>query len=309
MNQVNRVTNRPTSPPKKPAVQARPPQDVPQVSSARQAWRRMARNRGAMAGLVIIIVLVVTAAFAPGLAPHDPFRQDLGQMAKGSSPDHLLGTDELGRDVLSRIIYGSRLSLLVSVISVGIGLLVGVPLGLVSGFFGGKLDLMLQRLVDMMLAFPGILLAIIVTGVLGVGLANAMIAIGIVFVPTYARLVRSSVLAVKQKEYVEAARALGATNFTIVSRHVLPNCLSPLIVQSTLNVGSAILWAAGLGFLGLGAQAPQAEWGAMLSNGRMYLRAAPHVVTSPGLAIMLTVLGFNLVGDGLRDALDPKMKR
>lgn len=283
--------------------------DVGRVSSARHAWRRMVRNKGAAVGLVIIALILIMAAFAPKLAPHDPYRQDLGQMAKSPSPGHPLGTDELGRDVLSRIIFGSRLSLLVSVISVSIGLLVGVPLGLVSGFFGGKLDFVLQRIVDMMLAFPGILLAIIVTGVLGVGLTNAMIAIGIVFVPTYARLVRSSVLAVKQKEFIEAARALGAGNFTIVLRHVLPNCLSPLIVQSTLNIGSAILWAAGLGFLGLGAQPPQAEWGAMLSNGRMYLRAAPHVVTFPGLAIMLTVLGFNLVGDGLRDALDPKMKR
>ncbi|MFW5686796.1 MAG: ABC transporter permease, partial [Halanaerobium sp.] len=192
-------------------------------------------------------------------------------------------------------------------ISVAIGLVVGVPVGAISGYYGGKIDIFVQRLVDIMMAFPGMLLAIIIVAVMGVGLVNAMIAVGIVSIPTYIRLVRGSVLSIKNKEFVQAAKAIGVRESVIIFKHILPHCLAPIIVQSSLQIGVAILWAAGLGFLGLGAQAPTPEWGAMLSQGRGYIRTAHHVTTYPGIAIMLSVLGFNLLGDGLRDALDPKM--
>ncbi len=274
-----------------------------------KAFRRLKRNKIAMAGTVCIILLFLVALLAPQIAPYDPFDTDFFHTLEGPSRDHLLGRDDLGRDVLSRIIYGTRISLNIGFISVAIGLVVGLPVGAISGYYGGKLDLIVQRLVDIMMAFPGMLLAIVIVSVMGVGLVNAMIAVGIVSIPTYIRLVRGSVLSVKNKEYVEAARALGVNDKRIIFRHVVPQCLAPIIVQSSLQVGTAILWAAGLGFLGLGAQAPIPEWGAMLSQGRGYIRTAHHVTTFPGLAIMLAVLGFNLLGDGLRDALDPKMDK
>lgn len=273
-----------------------------------ETWRRLVRNRIAVLGMVIVLGFVILAVFAPYVAPHDPVDQDLTKHFERPSPGHPLGRDELGRDILSRVIYGARISLTIGLIAVGIGLGVGVPLGAISGYYGGKLDLFVQRIIDITLAFPGILLAIILVSTLGISLGNAMIAIGIVSIPVYVRLVRGSVLAARENEYVQAARAIGLGDFTIITRYILRNCLSPIIVQSTVHIPSAILWAAGLGFLGLGAQPPTPEWGAMLSGGRDYLRVAPHVATYPGLAIALTVLGFNLFGDGLRDALDPKMK-
>lgn len=274
-----------------------------------KAFRQLKRNRLAIAGLIFILALFVIAALAPVVAPHDPYQTDFFRTLEGPSSEHLLGTDDLGRDVLSRIIHGARISISIGFISVAIGLAVGVPVGAISGYYGGKIDILVQRIVDIMMAFPGMLLAIIIVSVMGVGLVNAMIAVGIVSIPTYIRLVRGSVLSIKNKEFVDAAHALGVRESMIIFKHVVPHCLAPIIVQSSLQVGAAILWAAGLGFLGLGAQAPIPEWGAMLSQGRGYIRTAHHVTTYPGLAIMLTVLGFNLFGDGLRDALDPKMSR
>lgn len=274
-----------------------------------KAFRQLKRNRLAIAGIIFILTLFVVAALAPVVAPHDPYQTDFFRTLEGPSSQHLLGTDDLGRDVLSRIIHGARISITIGFISVAIGLAVGVPIGAISGYYGGKIDILVQRLVDIMMAFPGMLLAIIIVSVMGVGLVNAMIAVGIVSIPTYIRLVRGSVLSIKNKEFVDAAKALGVSEAKIIFKHVVPHCLAPIIVQSSLQVGAAILWAAGLGFLGLGAQAPIPEWGAMLSQGRGYIRTAHHVTTYPGLAIMFTVLGFNLFGDGLRDALDPKMSR
>ncbi|MCS7216163.1 MAG: ABC transporter permease [Candidatus Bipolaricaulota bacterium] len=270
--------------------------------------RRLARHRLALFGAAVILLFAVCAIFAPYIAPHDPYAFSLAKKLQPPSRLHLLGTDELGRDLLSRIIHGTRVSLLMALISVAIGLAVGVPVGALSGFYGGWFDLLVQRAVDILLAFPGILLAIVVVAILGPGLWNAMLAVGISFIPTYVRVVRGSVLELREKEFVEAARALGTHSLAIIRRHILPNCLAPIIVLSTLQLASAILWASGLGFLGLGAQPPTPEWGTMLGRSQLYIRVAPHVAIFPGLAIALAVLGFNLLGDGLRDALDPRLK-
>ncbi|GAA5338086.1 ABC transporter permease [Thermus scotoductus] len=221
---------------------------------------------------------------------------------------YLLGTDEQGRDLFSRILYGIPISLTIGLVAVGIGLLLGVPLGALSAYLGGRVDLLVQRLVDVMLAFPGILLAIVLVAILGPGLGNAMIAVGIAAVPIYARLIRGVVLSLKALDYVEAARALGASDTRILLRHILPNALGPILIQSSLQMAIAILFAAGLGFLGLGARPPEPEWGLMLARGREYLAVAPHVATFPGLAIVGLVLAFNLLGDALRDALDPRSR-
>ncbi|MFP4643317.1 MAG: ABC transporter permease [Spirochaetales bacterium] len=278
------------------------------VSEWRQVGKHLLHNRSAMAGVFIIGAFVICAIFAPYLATHSPFETDLLNRFEGSGGEHFLGTDDLGRDLYSRMLFGSRISLNIGFISVAIGAAIGIPIGAISGFYGGKLDIFSQRIIDIMIAFPGILLAIMVVTVLGVGVQNVMVATGIASVPIYARLVRGSVLAAKEESYVEAARAAGLSDFTIIFRHILPNCLAPIIVQSTFQIATSILFAAGLGFLGLGAQAPNPEWGAILSNGRAYIRTAHHLTTYPGLAILLMVLGFNLLGDGLRDALDPKSR-
>lgn len=274
-----------------------------------RALRRLLKNRAAKVGLGVVFLTVIAAVFAPFIAPYDPIGAELDEIIQPPSGTHLLGTDELGRDILSRIIYGSRISLTLGIVSVGIGLFGGIPLGMIGAYWGGWADLIIMRLIDILLAFPAILLAIVVVSILGPGLYNAMIAVGISQLPIYARLVRGVVLSIKEKEFVEAAKAVGAGDPRIISRHILPNSLAPIIVQATLNIASAILSAAALGFLGLGAQPPTPEWGTMLSKGRLYLRVAPHVTTFPGLAIVITVLGFNLFGDGLRDALDPRMTR
>ena len=221
---------------------------------------------------------------------------------------YMLGTDEQGRDLFSRLVHGAWISMFIGMISISIGLLVGVPLGAISGFFGGRIDLFVQRIVDIMLAFPGVLLAIVLVATFGTGLTNLMIAVGIASIPIYARLVRGSVLAIRQREFVDAAIALGRTRWSVLFKHALPNAIAPIIVQSSLQMAVAILFAAGLGFLGLGAKPPQPEWGLMLARGREYLATAPHVATFPGLAIISVVLGFNLVGDALRTALDPRIK-
>jgi peptide/nickel transport system permease protein len=269
-------------------------------------WRRLKRNRLALVGGGILTFFLLTAAGAPLLAPADPLVQDLYHRLSPPSYEHPFGTDDFGRDVLSRVIYGSRISLRIGVVAVLIALVVGSSIGLVAGYWGGKIDQVLMRIMDLLLAFPSILLAIGIVAVLGPGLENAMLAIGTVAVPQYARLVRGSVLTIREQEYVAAARALGAGDVRIVLYAVLPNCLTPLIVQSTLGLATAILDAAGLSFLGLGAQPPLPEWGAMLNGGRELVLSAPWVLTFPGLAIFLNVLAFNLLGDGLRDALDPR---
>jgi peptide/nickel transport system permease protein len=277
-------------------------------SAGSVVWRRLRRNRSAVLGLAILATFATCGVLAPLLAPYDPYASDLEKSLRPPGPAHWLGTDELGRDILSRILYGARVSMVIGTIAVGIGVAVGVPVGLFSGYFGGWVDLLSQRAIDVLLAFPSTVLAILMVVILGVGLVNVMVAVGVVSVPTYARLVRAQVLSLKEQEFVEAARALGAGTARIVFRHVLPNTLAVLIVQTTLQVASAILSAAALGFLGLGVQQPTAEWGAMLSTARQYIQLAPHTLLFPGLAIMLTVLGFNLFGDGLRDALDPRIR-
>ncbi|AZR74484.1 peptide ABC transporter permease [Anoxybacter fermentans] len=274
----------------------------------KNAWKRLLKNRAAVLGMVIIALIVFSAIFAPYIAPYDPIKQNILARYKPPSAKHLLGTDELGRDILSRIIYGARYSLLIGIISISLALIFGIILGVLAGYYGGLVDLLIMRVVDIMLAFPYILLAIAIVAILGPELRNAMIAISIVNIPRFARLIRSSVLSIKESEYVQAAKALGASDLRIIIKYLLPNSMAPLIVQSTLSIASAILSAAGLSFLGLGAQPPTPEWGAMLSDARSALQLAPWVVTFPGIAIMLNVLGFNLLGDGLRDALDPKLK-
>ena len=272
------------------------------------AWRRLRRNRWALVGLLIVAAFALAAIFAPYAAPHDPIEQDLDAQLLPPSREHLLGTDDLGRDLLSRIIYGGRVSLTVGIVSVGLALGAGTLLGLFAGYYGRWAESVTMRVMDVMLAFPATLLAIFIVGIRGPGLNNAMLAIGVINIPIFARLVRGSVLRVRQEEFVEAARVLGGSPARIIGRHVLPNILAPVIVQATLGIGAAILEAAGLSFLGLGAQAPTPEWGAMLTNTREFLRDAPWAATFPGIAILLTVVGFNLLGDGLRDALDPRLR-
>jgi ABC-type dipeptide/oligopeptide/nickel transport system permease subunit len=271
-----------------------------------ESGQRFARHRAALLGLAVLVALVGASLAAPLLTRFDPERQSLAQALRPPSAEHPLGTDHLGRDLLARLLYGGRLSLLIGFLAVALGLAVGVPLGAISGFRGGFTDLAVQRVADVLLSFPGFLLALALVAMLGVGLQNVVVAVGVGAVPSFIRLVRASVLAIREQPYVEAARALGQRQAPIVFRHVLPNALAPVIVQATLNLGSAILVAAGLGFLGLGVQPPTAEWGAMLGEGRQYIFRAPALTTYPGLAIFLAVLGFNLFGDGLRDALDPR---
>ena len=269
---------------------------------------RLLRHRGAVVGGVIVVLLAVVALLAPWLAPHDPDAMRLGENLRPPSWTHPFGTDSLGRDVLSQVMFGARISLIIGGVSVGLALMGGVPIGLAAGFAGGWFDRLTMRVVDILVSFPTILLAIIVITIFGPGLRNAMIAIGIAQVPLYARLTRGAVLKVKALDYVLAARASGARESRVLWRHVVPNCLPPLLVQSTLFFATAILSAAYLGFLGLGAQPPTAEWGTMLSKARDFLRVAPHVSIFPGLTIMVTVIGLNLLGDGLRDVLDPRTR-
>jgi ABC-type dipeptide/oligopeptide/nickel transport system permease subunit len=270
-------------------------------------WRRFRRHRTAMTGLGVLGLMLVLACTASLWTAHDRTRQQLSQALRPISVQHPCGTDHLGRDMLARLLYGGRLSLLIGGFAVGIGLVVGVPLGALSGFHGGLTDMLIQRLADVLLSFPGFLLALSLVSMLGVGLQNVIMAVGISAIPSFIRLVRGSVLAIREHMFVEAARALGQRPSLILARHVLPNVMAPIIVQATLNLGSSILVAAGLGFLGLGVQPPTAEWGTMLGEGRQYIFRAPLLTLFPGLAIFLAVLGFNLVGDGLRDALDPRL--
>lgn len=272
-------------------------------------YKQIKKNKMAMIGGWIILFYILVAVFAPIIAPYDPLEIDLLNKLQTPSAEHWMGTDDKGRDILSRIIYGSQLSLMVGAVSVAIGAFFGIILGLVSGYYGRWIDTVIMRVIDVLLAFPGLLLALAIISALGPSLINVMIAVGIFSIPTFARIVRGSTLATKKMEYVDAIRALGANDFKIIFVHILPNILSPIIVQGTLRLATAILTAAGLSFLGMGAQPPSPEWGAMLSGGRNFLWSAPHLATFPGLAIAFIVLGLNLFGDGLRDALDPRMKK
>jgi peptide/nickel transport system permease protein len=271
-------------------------------------WARFRRNRLALAGLVVVALLAVAAAGAPWLAPTDPARQSLIEKRARPGEKFLLGADEFGRDILSRIIYGSRVALLVGLLSVAIALGLGLALGCLAGFAGGWVDVLIMRGVEVLLAFPYLLLAIAVVSALGPGVLNTTIAVGIWGTPTVIRLVRGAVLTARESEYVNAARALGATAGRVLTRHVLRNILPTVIVYSTLFMANAILVEAALSFLGLGVPPPTPSWGLMVSSGRDFLVVAPHIATVPGLAIMVAVLGFNLLGDGLRDALDPRLR-
>ena len=280
----------------------------PQTTLYLDALRRLIRNRLAIAGMVILAILLLCAIFAAQLAPYDPLEQELILRRQSPSAQHWMGMDEVGRDILSRVIYGARISLQIGLVSVSLAILVGALLGAVAGYKGGWIDNLVMRFMDIMLAFPSLLLAIAVVAILGPGLMNMLYAIAFVSIPMYARIVRASVLTVKEQDYVLASRAVGVPPNRILFRSVVPNCLTPLIVQGTLGIATAILDAAGLSFLGLGARPPTPEWGAMLGQGRGSVFTAPHIVIFPGVAIMMTVLGFNLLGDGLRDALDPRLR-
>jgi len=269
---------------------------------------RFMGSTSAMIGLILLLILIFSAVFAPVLAPYDPYESNLPEALKGPSSIHVMGTDELGRDILSRTLYGARISLLVGVEAVALALTCGILLGALAGFYGGKIDTTIMGIMDVMLSFPSILLAIAFMTVMGRGVEKAVIAIGIVSIPEYARIVRASVLSVKENVYITAARAIGNNDKRLIFVHILPNIMAPIIVRATVGVSVAILEAAALGFLGLGVEPPTAEWGTMLGAGRQTIFNAPHIVTFPGLAITLTVMAFNLLGDGLRDVLDPRLK-
>ena len=278
-------------------------------SMALEIWRRLRKNKMAMLGLVILVMLALTAIFADVIADYDTkvIAQDIKNRLQGPSMEHWCGTDEFGRDIFARLVHGSRVSLVVGLISVSISLLMGGALGAIAGYYGGRVDNVIMRIMDIFLAVPSILLAMTIVAALGTSLINVMLAIGVSGIPGYARIVRASVMSIKDQEFVEASRAIGAKSPTTIFREILPNCLAPIIVQATLSVAGAILSTASLSFIGLGVQPPSPEWGAMLSGGRNYLRDALHLTLFPGLAIVITILALNLLGDGLRDALDPRL--
>lgn len=278
------------------------------ISPWREAFWQLKKNKLAVFGAFIIIFFVLVAIIAPFIAPYGYDELHAGERLTGPSTQNWFGTDDLGRDIFTRIVYGARISLFVGFFSVTGALVMGTLLGVIAGFFGRWVDLLISRIFDVLLAFPSILLAIAIVAILGPSLQNALLAIAIINIPIFGRLVRSRVLSIREEEYILAAKALGMKNSRILFHHILPNSVAPIIVQATLSFGSAILEAAALGFLGLGAQPPTPEWGKMLSDARQYIQTAPWTVLFPGLSIMLVVLGFNLLGDGLRDALDPKMK-
>jgi peptide/nickel transport system permease protein len=275
---------------------------------ARETWKRFCRNRGAVAGLAILLVYVGMAVLADVLSPYSPVDGDLAAKLQPPSSSHLLGTDELGRDLLSRLLFGARSSLEIQLGAVVFALVIGVAWGLVAGYFGGLVDDLSMRVCDIMLAFPSILLAIAIVAILGNGLVSIVLAVGTISIPQFARLVRGVVLGIRETEYVEAARAIGESHLAILWRYILPNTTAPIIVQTTLRMATVLLAASGLNFLGLGVVPPTPEWGGMLSNAREYIFQSIHVTAIPGLAITLVVIGFNLLGDGLRDAFDPRMR-
>ncbi len=275
-------------------------------------WRRFIRvffSRGLVIfGLVIVVLFVITAAFAPLLAPYDPNAQDRTAIMKSPSSAHWLGTDNFGRDTLSRIIYGSRVSLMVGVLALGIAAIVGMSLGLIAGYFGGWAQTIIMRIMDALMAFPMLILALIIAALLGGGLVNVMIALGISLIPGYSRLMCAQVMSVKENDYIMAERSMGSSDFRIMLRHAFPNCMPPLIVMITMTIGMTILAEASLSFLGIGITVPTASWGAMVNTGYQYILSSPMLSFAPGVSIMLVVFGFNMVGDGLRDALDPRLR-
>ena len=277
------------------------------ASSQQHIFRKLLKHRSATIGASIILFFVVVAIFAPLIATHDPRHANIVERLQGGSASHYLGTDKVGRDIFSRIVYGTRISLKVGLIAMTFSVGFGTLFGAIAGYYGGKLDNLIMRVMDMMLAMPSILLAMVIVTILGQSLTNAIIAVSIVYIPQYARILRAAVLKVRELDYVVAAKVIGASNRRILVTTVLPNCIAPLIVQATLGIGAAILDAAGLSFLGLGAEIGEPEWGAMLNENRELIRRAPLAVTAPGVAIFLIVLGFNLLGDALRDALDPQI--
>ncbi len=273
-----------------------------------ETWKRLGRNKVALIGLCIVSFVVLMALLAPVIAPYNPYEQNINiRLQKIGVPGHILGTDEYGRDIFSRIIYGARLSLLVGFSAVAFGMVFGIILGITAGYYS-KMDSIIMRIIDVMLAFPGVLLALAIVSILGSGILNVIIAVGIWSVPTISRVVRGTVLYIKQLDYVTAARALGESDAMIMFREILPNCISPIVIYATMRLATAILSAATLSFLGMGAQPPAAEWGAMAATGRNYIFQAPHLTILPGIAIIIVVFGFNSLGDGLRDALDPNLK-
>jgi len=278
------------------------------VSPWRDAWRRLRKNRFAMAGMIIILFFLILALIAPLLTSYSYYEQNLANRLLPPSGEHWMGTDDLGRDILTRIAYGARVSLQVGFFAVIGALVFGTFLGIIAGYFGRWVDMIISRIFDILLAFPSILLAIAIVAILGASLQNALIAIAIINIPIFGRIVRSRVISLRAEEYIMAAKAQGMKNGRIIFHHILPNSITPIIVQATLGFGTAILEAAALGFLGLGAQPPTPEWGQMLASSREFIQLAPWTLIMPGVSIMLVVLGFNLVGDGLRDVLDPKMR-
>ncbi len=271
-------------------------------------FRALTKNKLAVTGLVIISVFIIMAIIAPIIANRDPTEQNLEFVLQKPDSQFIFGTDELGRDIFSRVVWGARNSLIIGVLVVALGGTLGVIIGIFAGYYGGLTDSILMRIMDALMSFPTILLSLLIVTIIGIGLEGAIIAVGLASIPRFARITRGSVLSVKEKEYIEAAVVLGQNNCKILIKHVLPNCLAPIIVQTTLTIGNAILVIAALGFLGLGAKPGEPEWGVMLSNARGFLRSAPHIALFPGFAIALTVLGFNLLGDGLRDVFDVRQQ-
>jgi len=283
-------------------------QEEQAISLWKEGWIRFRKNKMALVGSGIVLFFILLAVFAPFIAPYDMNDQQLSMRLQAPSKEHIFGTDDFGRDIFSRVVYGARISLWVGFFSVLGSVVVGSLLGIIAGYYGRWIDAVISRIFDIMLAFPSILLAIGIVAVLGPSLKNALIAIAVINIPNFGRLIRSRVLSIKQEEYITAAKAIGMSDARILFHHILPNSMAPIIVQGTLAIATAIIEAAALGFLGLGAQPPNPEWGKMLADSKAYLTQAPWTMIFPGLAIMLTVLGFNLMGDGLRDALDPRMK-
>lgn len=281
----------------------------PMIQGRSRAFRAFLSNRTALLGAAILLLIALLATVGPIVSPYDPETPSLADRLQGPSAAHIMGTDELGRDMATRIAHGARISVALGFLAVALAAVLGVPVGLAAGYFGGRIDILIQRTVDVLLTLPSIVLAIILAAVLGTGVQSVVLAVGISSLPVYARLARAVALTLRSRDYIAAARVLGATDTRILAKHLLPNALPPIIVQASLGVGAAILVASSLGFLGLGVQPPMAEWGAMLSRGRTFITSAPQVIAFPGVAIALTVLAFNLLGDGLRDALDPRLQQ
>jgi ABC-type dipeptide/oligopeptide/nickel transport system permease subunit len=292
-----------------PPAAAASGESAPARERAGRWWRRFARNRGAVFGLVVLVAVLAMALLAPLLAPYDPLAQGVGPPLQRPSLDHWAGTDGFGRDILSRIIYGARIALIVGIVAVLLALAVGVSLGLVAGYYGGVVDALIMRVMDGLFAFPIIILAIAMMAIVGFGVGNLIVAVAVGFIAPFARVTRGDVLAVREEPYIEAARLAGVPTAAIMFQHVLPNVLAPVIVQGALRVSGAIITEAGLSFLGLGPPPPTPVWGSMIAEGRNFIVMAPHVSTLPGIALMVTIVGLNLLGDGLRDALDPRLRR